>query len=38
MPANSNQPNILVIQVDEMTPGVLPAHGHPLVKTPHKEA
>ncbi|MGE4561859.1 MAG: choline-sulfatase [Rhodospirillales bacterium] len=38
MPANSNQPNILVIQVDEMTPGVLPAYGHPLVKTPHIDA
>jgi len=28
-------PNILVIQVDEMTPGVLPAYGHQMVKTPH---
>ena len=35
MSANSKAPNILVIQVDEMTPNVLPAYGHPLVKTPH---
>jgi choline-sulfatase len=31
-------PNILVIQADQMTPGVLPAYGHPLVKAPHIDA
>ena len=30
--------NILVIQADQMTPGVLPAYGHPLVKTPNIDA
>lgn len=29
------QPNILVIQADQLTAGVLPMYGHPLVKTPH---
>ena len=36
--AAHKQPNILVIQVDQQTPGVLPAYGHPLVKTPHIDA
>jgi len=36
--AAKEQPNILVIQVDQQTPGVLPADGHPLVKTPHVDA
>ena len=30
--------NILVIQVDQMTPNALPIYGHPLVKTPHLSA
>ena len=34
----SSRPNILVIQADQLTPGVLPAYGHPLVKTPHIDA
>jgi len=33
--ATPTSPNILVIQADQLTPGVLPAYGHPLVKTPH---
>ena len=33
--ASPTSPNILVIQADQLTPGVLPAYGHPLVKTPH---
>lgn len=36
--ARRNAPNILVIQADQMTPGVLPAYGHSLVKTPHIDA
>lgn len=32
------QPNILLIQADQLTPGVLPVYGHPLVKTPHIQA
>ncbi len=36
--ASKGAPNILVIQADQMTPGVLPAYGHPLVKTPHIDA
>ena len=32
--AKKDAPNILVIQADQLTPGVLPAYGHPLVKTP----
>jgi choline-sulfatase len=38
MTAARKTPNILVIQADQMTPGVLPAYGHPLVKTPHIDA
>ena len=30
-----NYPNILVIQVDQLTPSVLPAYGNQLVKTPY---
>ncbi|MBT6085467.1 MAG: choline-sulfatase [Rhodospirillaceae bacterium] len=33
--SGTSRPNILVIQVDQMTPGVLPTYGHPLVKTPN---
>ncbi|MEZ5740375.1 MAG: choline-sulfatase [Burkholderiaceae bacterium] len=29
------QPNILVIQADQLTAKVLPMYGHPLVQTPH---
>lgn len=29
------QPNILLIQADQLTPGVLPAYGHPVVQAPH---
>jgi len=35
MPATKDTPNILVIQLDQMTPGALPPYGHPLVKAPH---
>ncbi|NQV83116.1 MAG: choline-sulfatase [Rhodospirillales bacterium] len=31
-------PNILVIQVDQMTPSILPAYGNKLAKTPHIDA
>ncbi len=33
--ADRGAPNILVIQADQLTPGVLPAYGHPLVKAPN---
>ena len=33
MPAQS--PNILIVMVDQLNPAFLPAHGHPLVKTPN---
>jgi choline-sulfatase len=33
--ASSSAPNIVVIQADQLTPGVLPAYGHPLVKAPN---
>ena len=33
-----SSPNFLVIQVDQMTPGVLPVHGHKLLKSPHIDA
>ena len=36
--ASPNSPNIVVIQADQLTPGVLPAYGHPLVKTPNIDA
>ncbi len=36
--ASSAAPNILVIQADQLTPGVLPAYGHPLVKAPNINA
>lgn len=32
---SKKSPNILVIQVDQMTPGILPAYGNKLAKTPH---
>lgn len=32
------QPNILVIQVDQMTASILPAYGNKLAKTPHIDA
>ena len=35
MPATQDSPNIVVIQLDQMTPGALPPYGHPLVKAPH---
>ena len=35
MAATNDAPNILVIQLDQMTPGALPPYGHPLVKAPH---
>ncbi len=31
-------PNILVIQVDQMTPSILPAYGNKLAKTPYIDA
>ncbi len=31
----NNAPNILVIQLDQLTPGALPAYGHPIVQAPH---
>ena len=31
----NRSPNILVIQADQMTPGVLPIYGHSLVQMPH---
>ncbi len=34
-PASTRQPNILLIQADQLTPMVLPAYGHPQVKAPH---
>ncbi len=34
-PASKDAPNILVIQLDQMTPGALPAYDHPLVQAPH---
>ena len=33
-----SQPNILVIQADQLTAKVLPMYGHPLVKTPNLSA
>ena len=34
----SSRPNILVIQADQLTPEVLPAYGHKMVKAPHIDA
>ncbi len=31
-------PNILLVMVDQLTPAVLPIHGHKVVKAPHLEA
>src|SRR5579871_5554776 len=31
------RPNILFVMCDQMAPGFLPIHGHPLVKAPHIE-
>ena len=31
-------PNILLIMADQLTPAVLPAYGHPVVKAPHIQA
>ena len=33
--AHKDAPNFLVIQLDQITPGVLPAYGHHTVKAPH---
>ena len=33
----SKRPNILFVMCDQMAPGFLPIHGHPLVKAPHIE-
>src|SRR5437764_14432423 len=33
----TKQPNILFVMADQMAPGFLPIHGHPLVKTPNLE-
>jgi choline-sulfatase len=35
---HKDAPNILVIQLDQMTSSALPAYGHPLVKAPHMDA
>ena len=32
------QPNILVIQADQLAPQALSVYGHPLVNVPHIEA
>jgi choline-sulfatase len=32
------RPNILFVMADQMAPGFLPIHGHPVVKAPHLEA
>jgi choline-sulfatase len=32
------RPNILFVMCDQMAPGFLPIHGHPLVKAPHIES
>ncbi len=32
------RPNILFVMSDQMAPGFLPIHGHPVVKTPHLSA
>ena len=34
----SRRPNILFVMADQMAPGFLPIHGHPVVKAPHLEA
>ena len=34
----SKRPNILFVMCDQMAPGFLPIHGHPVVKAPHIEA
>ena len=34
----SDQPNILVIMADQLSPAFLPAYGHKLVKSPHIDA
>ncbi len=31
----TKRPNILLVMADQMAPGFLPIHGHPVVKTPH---
>jgi choline-sulfatase len=36
MPAE--QPNILIVMVDQLAPAFLPLHGHPIVKAPNLEA
>src|SRR5580692_5035771 len=33
----AKRPNILFVMCDQMAPGFLPIHGHPLVKAPHIE-
>lgn len=32
---SQHAPNILVMMTDQMTPFMMGAYGHPLVKTPH---
>ena len=36
--SSKKRPNILVIQVDQMTPGIMPAYGNRLLKSPHIDA
>lgn len=38
MPSTADQPNILVIQVDQMTPSILPMHGNTTAITPNINA
>ena len=35
---SSSQPNILLIQADQLAAPALPVYGHPVVKTPHLDA
>lgn len=34
----TEQPNILIVMADQLTPGVLPAYGNRVAKTPHLDA
>jgi choline-sulfatase len=34
----SNQPNILIVMADQLSPAFLPAYGHKVVKTPNIDA
>ncbi len=38
MPSSKSRPNILVIQVDQMTPSILPMHGNTTAITPNINA